>query len=132
MSTAAFDTLKLARRLEASGMTGQQAAGVAEALAETMVADPATRTDLLKLEHALRGDVKELEAKLRGDMKDLESTLRGDVQGLRGELHTEIAKLRGEMVAGFATVKIDILRWIVPLILAQMGLTLGLFTRLAG
>jgi len=120
MSTAAFDTLKLARRLEASGMTGQQAAGVAEALAETMMADPATRTDLMKLEHALRGDVKDLEAKLRGEL-----------QGLRGELHTEIAKLRGEMVAGFATVKIDILRWIVPLILAQMGLTLGLFTRLA-
>ena len=54
------------------------------------------------------------------------------MQGLRGELHTGIAKLRGEMVAGFATVKIDILRWIVPLILAQMGLTLGLFTILAG
>ena len=35
MSAIAFDTLKLARKLEASGFTAQQAAGAAEALAET-------------------------------------------------------------------------------------------------
>ena len=58
MSLTAFDTLKLARRLEAAGFSGPQAAGVAEVLAETMVADAATRTDLLKTEHALRSDVE--------------------------------------------------------------------------
>lgn len=109
MTAAAFDTLKLARRLEAAGMATPQAVGVAEALAEAMVVDPATRTDLMKLEHDLRMEIKRVEAQLRN----------------------EIATLRGEMHAGFAAVKFDVLRWVVPLILAQMGLTLGLFVRLA-
>ncbi|MBL8701893.1 MAG: hypothetical protein JNK67_26155 [Alphaproteobacteria bacterium] len=79
-------------------MTAPQAVGVAEAMAEAMVIDPATRTDLMKVDHDLR---------------------------------LEIEKLRGEMHAGFAAVKVDILRWVVPLILAQLGMTLGLFIRLA-
>jgi hypothetical protein len=42
-------------------------------------------------------------------------------------MQTELAKLRTEM----ATLKFDLLRWIVPLILAQMAMTLGLFVRLS-
>ncbi len=142
MPITAFDTLKLAHRLEAAGMAGQQAEAVAEALAETMVADPATRTDLLKSEqalrtefHGLRSEFQALRAEfqaLRADLAKSDQALRAELLktdlSLRGELH----KLRGEMVAGFATVKFDILRWMVPLFLAQMSLTLGLFVRLAG
>lgn len=36
MTAPPFDTLKLARKLEASGFTQQQAAGAAEAVAESM------------------------------------------------------------------------------------------------
>ena len=36
MSAIAFDTLKLARRLEAAGFSAGQAGGAAEALAETL------------------------------------------------------------------------------------------------
>jgi hypothetical protein len=46
-------------------------------------------------------------------------------------MRTELAKLRGELAAGLAAVKVDLLRWIVPLILAQMAMTLGLFVRLS-
>ena len=41
--TIAFDTLKLADRLEAAGMPPQQAKGVAAALAETATANLVTR-----------------------------------------------------------------------------------------
>ena len=41
--TIAFDTLKLADRLEAAGMPSQQAKGVATALAETATANLVTR-----------------------------------------------------------------------------------------
>ena len=41
--TIAFDTLKLADRLEAAGMSPQQAKGVATALAETATANLVTR-----------------------------------------------------------------------------------------
>jgi hypothetical protein len=40
-----FDTLKLARRLEAAGFPGQQAGDMAEAIAEA-VSQLATKTDL--------------------------------------------------------------------------------------
>ena len=132
MTVTAFDTLKLAVRLEAAGFSAAQAAGVAEALVETVVADPATRSDLTKLETALRGDMVKLEAGLRGDMVKLETGLRGDMNVLRGDLVKLEAALRGEMTAGFAMVKVDILRWMVPLLVGQMVLTLGLFARLAG
>ncbi len=143
MTVTAFDTLKMAGRLEAMGFSAAQAAGVAEVLVETVVADPATRSDLTKLETALRGDMVKLEAGLRGDMVKLETGLRGDMvkleTGLRGDMNVlrgDLVKLeaamRGEMIAGFAMVKVDILRWLVPLLVGQMALTLGLFARLAG
>ena len=47
MNAVPFDTLKLARKLEASGMAGAMAAGTAEALAEAMGgAEVATKADI--------------------------------------------------------------------------------------
>jgi hypothetical protein len=116
MTATAFDTLKLSRRLEAAGMSLPQATSVAEALAETMVVDPASRSDIQSLEAEIR-------------LARQES--RFDTDKLRQDMHTELAKLRGELAAGLAAVKVDLLRWIVPLILAQMAMTLGLFVRLS-
>lgn len=59
--TVAFDTLKLAQRLEAAGMPAGQAQGVASALAETMSAGLVTREYLdLRL--------GETEARLRAEI----------------------------------------------------------------
>jgi hypothetical protein len=49
MATLTFDTLKLAKRLEAGGFTAQQAATAAEALAESLsggTSELATKADL--------------------------------------------------------------------------------------
>lgn len=116
MNATAFDTLKLSRRLEAAGMSVPQATSVAEALAETMVVDPASRSDIQSLEAEIR-------------LARQES--RFEIDKLRQEMNTELAKLRGELATGLAAVKVDLLRWIVPLILAQMAMTLGLFVRLS-
>jgi hypothetical protein len=40
------------------------------------------------------------------------------------------AKVRGEMQAGFASVKVELLRWILPLFLAQMAMIIGVLVRL--
>lgn len=53
MNTIAFDTLKLSRKLESAGFTHEQAAGAAEALAETLGESLATKTDLRELEYRL-------------------------------------------------------------------------------
>jgi hypothetical protein len=107
MSVMAFDTLKLARRLEAAGLSAPVASGVAEALAETIVAEPATRTDMFKVDQGLRGDIREVGANLRAELKDVDARLRAEMRALDSNLRMEIEKLRGEMRAGFATVKVE-------------------------
>ena len=144
MTAIAFDTMKLVRRLEAAGMDQPQATGVAEALAETMVVEPATRADLQHLDArltgeiaALRSDMQRLDARLTGeiatlrmDMQRLDSRLAGEIAGLRSDMQVEFAKVRGEMQAGFASVKVEMLRWILPLFLAQMAMIIGVLVRL--
>jgi hypothetical protein len=73
--TVAFDTLKLADRLEAAGMPPQQAKGVAAALAET------ASTNLVTREH-LDLRLGELEARMRGEI----AAVRTEIAGLRAEL----------------------------------------------
>ena len=95
MPAAAFDTLRLARRLQGIGLPHEQAAGIAEAFADTMVTELATRTDLAEL---------------------------------RAELRLECERLRTEI----ASSRSEILRWVVPLILAQLALSVGVLLRIAG
>lgn len=54
MAKAPFDTLKLARRLrDDAKLPAEQAEGIAEALADTLEAQMATKTDLEVLEQRL-------------------------------------------------------------------------------
>ena len=94
MPVAAFDTLRLARRLQGIGFSPDQAAGFAEAFADTMVTELATKADLAEL---------------------------------RAEFRLECERLRTDI----ASSRSDIIRWIVPLILAQMALTIGVLLRIA-
>ena len=137
MTAIAFDTMKLARRLEAAGMNQPQATGVAEALAETMVVDPATRADLQRLDARLAGEISALRVeveKLRGEMQAEFAQVRGEMRTefalVRGEMHAGHAQLRGEMQAGLAAVKFEMLRWLLPLFLAQMAMIVGVLVRL--
>jgi hypothetical protein len=96
MPVAAFDTLRLARRLQGLGLPPGQADGFAEAFADTMVIELATKSDL---------------AELRAE--------------LRAEFRLECERLRTDIAASRA----DIIRWVVPLILAQMALTVGVLLK---
>ncbi|MFZ9415176.1 MAG: DUF1640 domain-containing protein [Alphaproteobacteria bacterium] len=92
MPAAAFDTLRLARRLQGLGLPPGQADGFAEAFADTMVTELATKSDLAEL---------------------------------RAEFRLECERLRTDIAASRA----DIIRWVVPLILAQMALTVGVLLK---
>jgi cell division septum initiation protein DivIVA len=92
MPAAAFDTLRLARRLQGLGLPPGQADGFAEAFADTMVIELATKSDLAEL---------------------------------RAEFRLECERLRTDIAASRA----DIIRWVVPLILAQMALTVGVLLK---
>lgn len=78
----AFDTLKLARKLEDAGFPTAQAQGAAAALAETFAEDLATKRDLKEGETALRRDLRETETRLDTRISTLEVTLRSDLRDL--------------------------------------------------
>jgi septal ring factor EnvC (AmiA/AmiB activator) len=95
-----------------------------------MVVEPVSRSDGQKLEAEFRLARQETRFeldKLNAEIDKLRQEMHAEIGKLRQEMQTELAKLRTEM----ATLKFDLLRWIVPLILAQMAMTLGLFVRLS-
>ena len=81
--SVAFDTLKLADRLEAAGMPPQQAKGVAAALAETATANLVTREYLdLRLsesEARLRGEIAEVRTEIAAAKADLMRRIVGTI-----------------------------------------------------
>jgi hypothetical protein len=85
--------LRLARRLQGLGLPPGQADGFAEAFADTMVTELATKSDIAEL---------------------------------RSEFRLECERLRTDIAAS----RSDIIRWVVPLILAQMALTIGVLLRI--
>lgn len=66
MTTLAFDTLKLARRLETAGFSPQQAGDTAEALADSLreTSDLATKHDLNELKAELKAETAELKSEI--------------------------------------------------------------------
>ena len=100
MNAVPFDTLKLARKPEASGMTGPMAAGTAEALAEAMGgAELATKTDLASVQSALKADIAEVKA----EIADLRTELKGDIAGLGSQLRLEMEVLRRVIIIKFGS-----------------------------
>jgi hypothetical protein len=71
MAGIMFDTLKLARQLEAAGMSPEQATGTAAALAENLTGTVATKADVEASELRLRGEI----ATVRADLSGLETRL---------------------------------------------------------
>jgi hypothetical protein len=113
MSAAPFDTLKLARALrDKAGFTQEHAEAAADALAEVVVDQVATRQDIIELRTELRAEIAELRTELRAEIAELRSEVRAEIAdvraeiaALRTEVRNEIAALRTEMVAGFRDVE---------------------------
>lgn len=65
MDAVRFDTLRMARKLEAAGFSPGQAAGVSEAMAEALAgADVATKSDITGLEAKIERQGRDLETKI--------------------------------------------------------------------
>ncbi|KAF0112690.1 MAG: Uncharacterized protein FD149_2382 [Rhodospirillaceae bacterium] len=104
MATAvAFDTLKLARKLEAAGFEHKQAADTAEALAEAMTtAEIATRADVREAQAATMAAIAEVKSALRESEQRQAAenvAIRSDMKAMELRL---VIKL-GVMLAAFFT-----------------------------
>jgi hypothetical protein len=106
MNAVPFDTLKLARRLEAAGFAPPMAAGTAEALAEAMSgAELATKADVVRTEGNLRTDIASVRTELKTDVADLRSGLKSEITDLRSELKSEIGDVRTELRSETASLR---------------------------
>lgn len=113
----AFDTLKLARRLEASGFTPQQAAGAAEAMAESMaeISGLATKEDISDL----RRDLVGVRTDLSRDLVGVRTELGRDLIEVRTELRRDLAEVKAELRRDLAETKADLLKWMFGALAAQ-------------
>jgi hypothetical protein len=101
MTTVAFDTLRLARKLQEGGFTQEQAQATAVALAESLgqgTVDVATKADV-------------------GDLRHDVEVVHRDVEGLRRDMASR---------ADLAEAKAEILKWMFGAMVAQTGLIVAL------
>jgi predicted phage-related endonuclease len=96
MSAIAFDTLKFAKRLKEAGFTEQQAEALADAEAEFIEQNLATKRDIADIKRDIadvKRDIKELEVTLRNEIKQLGVTLRGEIK----QLDVKIEQIRSDL-----------------------------------
>ena len=62
------DILKIAKRVEAGGLTREQADAIASSLHDVDTSDLATKTDLTELESDLRTELAQMETRLTGQI----------------------------------------------------------------
>jgi hypothetical protein len=95
-----FDTLKLARRLEAAGFPPQQAGDMAEAIAEAL-SELATQADIA----ALKADIAALRAELKADIAALEARVDAKLEILKRDVTIRLGSMMvvavGVILAGF-------------------------------
>ena len=84
------------------------------------------RADLKANIEQVRAELKTDIEQVRADLRETELRLKKDIEQLRGEIKTDIEQLRGELKTDIERVKTDLLKWIVPLILAQIAATAAL------
>jgi hypothetical protein len=108
MATIAFDTLKLARRLEAAGFGRDQAADTAQALAETIGEAVVTRDYL--------------DQRLGVTEANLDQRLAVAEAGLDRRLGVAEANLK----AAIAESRSELLKWVIGLLLGQTAIIAAL------
>ena len=87
MNAVPFDTLKLARDLEAAGLTPPVAAGAASALADALIgADLVTKADLL-------GSIGSLEARMSARFDLIETKFESKIELLRRDMTIRLGSM---------------------------------------
>ena len=100
MATLTFDKLAYVDRLKAAGMGEREARALADGLDQALREEVATRTDLAAVRTDLAADI---------------AAVRTDLAAVKHELQVEIQ-----------TVKHDMVRWMVGVAFAQVGLTVAI------
>jgi hypothetical protein len=114
MSPIAFDTLKLAQRLEAAGLPSRQAQEIVSALGET-IGDAIVTREYLDLR------LEELRTKLGLRLGEL----RAELDLRLAELRTELNEVRATTATMIAEAKSEVLKWMFGAVGVQTLAILG-------
>jgi len=122
MNAVPFDTLTMARKLQASGMAGAVADGTVEALVDAMEsADLATKADIAGATVAIEG----LRGELKTEMASRHTDLKTDMMGRHTELRTEIATLHTQLKTDNELLRRDIVIKIGSIMVIGVGIMLA-------
>ena len=133
MATLTFDKLAYVDRLKAAGVGEREARALAEGLDQALREEVATKSDLAAVKTDLAANIAAVRTELAADIAAVRTDLAADIVAVRTELAAEIAAVRTELRAEIATVRVDLaavkhdlLRWMVGMAFAQVGLTVAL------
>lgn len=83
MTAVAFDTLRFVRTLrDKAKMSPEQAEGLAEAVAEAVQGDLATKSDI----KSVKSDVETLEITTKSDLREAEFRLEAKIEATKSEI----------------------------------------------
>jgi len=83
MAVAAFDTLKFVRALrDKAKLSAEQAEGFADAIAEAVQSDLATKTDI----QGMKTDLQGVELSLKSDLREAELRLEARVEAAKADI----------------------------------------------
>jgi hypothetical protein len=111
VATLTFDKLAYVDRLKAAGMGEREARALAEGLDQALREEVVTKTDLVAVKTELSADIAAVKTELSADIAAVKTELRAEISAVRIDL---------------AAVKHDLLRWMVGMAFAQVGLTVAL------
>ena len=106
--------LKFAHRLKTAGVPSIQAEAEADALAEVFEANLS--------ELSTKADLREVETNLRHEISNLRKDMDSRFAGMNAKLEKTGSALRQEM----SDMKFELLKWLIGLTIAQVGLVIGL------
>ena len=129
MNTAiAFDTHRFVKRLVGKGFTEAQAEVLADEQVTLLNDNLATKQDMI----ALKTDMIALKAELEQQMATLKADLEQQMAALKADLEQQMTSLEGAIKLELATVKSDLLKWMIGALIAQGGLVVALVSLLNG
>ena len=128
MTAVAFDTLKFARSLrEKAKLSPEQAEGFADAIAEAIQGDLATKADIKALGASTQADTRALGASTQADIQALRTSTEADSSSVKADLRETELRLEAKIEAS----KAEIIKWMFGTIGFQTLVIVGAVLTLA-
>jgi predicted nucleic acid-binding Zn-ribbon protein len=125
-----FDTHKYIKALVAQGMKEAQAETIVTTILESRDVDLSkfvTKDQFTKLQHEvdlIKQEIRYIKENMvtKAEFAEFRSDVKTEIAEIRSEIKTEIAEIRSEI----ASVKFDILKWIIPFLI---GIIIAIFAK---